>query len=271
MSIPMLVVENLHFAYNNKSILDGVDLRARVGEFVGVVGPNGVGKTTLMRLISGVLDPTAGSITIGGADLSTLKPAQRARLVSVVPQNPQLPLGFNVADLVLMGRNPYLKLLQWEGRRDLEIVIRAMDLTDTAHLADRSIATLSGGESQRALVAMALAQETPVMLLDEPTSSLDLAHQTGIMDLVRGVQQQRGGTIVVAMHDLTLAAQYCDWLLMLAEGRVYAAGPPEAVLTRENISKVYGADVFILPHPKAGKPVVLPVSGSKHPPEPPKR
>ena len=259
----MLKAEGLHFAYKEARILEGVDLEVGAGELVGIVGPNGVGKTALLRLISGVHSPARGSIRIDGMDLSTLKPAQRAKLVSVVPQNPQLPLSFRVEDLVLMGRNPYLKLLQWEGWSDLEIVRRAMDLTETMHLADRSVDTLSGGERQRALVAMALAQETPLMLLDEPTSSLDLAHQTGIMDLVMNVQRQRGGTVVVAMHDLTLAAQYCNRLVLLSEGRVYAEGPPESVLTRENIAKVYRADVLILPHPKAGKPVVLPVPNGR--------
>ena len=256
----MLVVEDLHFAYNGRSILERLSLDAQEGELVGVVGPNGSGKTTLLRLVSGVLKPSQGRVWIKGVDLATLKTSQRATLVSVVPQNPQLPMNFKVLDLVLMGRNPHLKLLQWEGRRDLEITRNAMELTDTGHLADRTLGSLSGGERQRAVVAMALAQEAPVMLLDEPTSSLDLAHQTGIMDMVRDVQRQRGGTVVVAMHDLTLAAQYCNRLAMLADGRSYTEGPPEAVLTIENISKVYGSGVAILPHPQGGTPVVLPLS-----------
>ena len=256
----MLILENIHFAYDHHLILQGLDLEAREGEMVGIVGPNGTGKTTLLRLISGVLSPSNGCITVDGADIATLKADQRARLVSVVPQNPQLPLSFRVVDLVLMGRNAHLKLLQWEGRRDLEIARQAMELTDTWHLAHRPIGSLSGGERQRALVALTLAQEAPVMLLDEPTSSLDLAHQTAIMDLVRDVQRQRKATVVVAMHDLTLAAQYCHRLVMLVGGRSYAEGTPDAVLTAENISRVYGAEVFVLPHPQGATPVVLPVS-----------
>jgi iron complex transport system ATP-binding protein len=164
-----------------------------------------------------------------------------------------------------MGRNPYLRLLQWEGQQDLDVVRGAMELTGTADLADRPVGTLSGGERQRAMVAMALAQQAPFMLLDEPTASLDLAHQIGVMDLVKSIQEKRGGAIAVAMHDLTLAAQYCDRLFLLAEGRVHAEGTPESVLTKENISKVYGADVFVMPHPRDGTPVVLPVSnGHRH-------
>ena len=197
------------------------------------------------------------------------KSAQKARLVSVVPQNPDLPLSLRVLDLVLIGRNPHLGILQWEGRRDLEIARRAMELTEVWHLADMPIASLSGGERQRAVVAMALAQEAPLMLLDEPTASLDLAHQTGIMDLVRSLPQGRDGSVIVAMHDLTLAAQYCDRLVMLAGGRSYADGRPGDVLTRENISAVYGANVFVLRHPQGGTPVILPVSNGREGPSGP--
>ena len=256
----MLVVDKVHFGYKDRPVLQGLDMEARQGELVGIVGPNGAGKTTLLRMISGVLAPAQGRVSINGTDLSILKAGQRARLVSAVPQNPQLPQSFRVLEMVLMGRNPHLSLLQWEGRRDLAIARQAMELTDTWHLADRALGSLSGGERQRALVALALAQDAPVLLLDEPTASLDLAHQTGIMDLVRDVQRRRGGTVVVAMHDLTLAAQYCDRLVMLAGGRSYAEGTPATVLTKENISEVYGASVFILPHPQGGTPVVLPVS-----------
>ncbi len=256
----MLKAENIHFAYGGSPVLQGLDLEALDGDLVGVVGPNGTGKTTLLRLISGVLSPSQGRVYVCGKDLALLNAAERARLVSVVPQSPMLPLSFRVLDLVLMGRTPHLKLLQWEGPRDLEIARKTMEMTDIWSLANRDIGSLSGGEKQRALVALALTQEAPVMLLDEPTSSLDLAHQTGIMDLVRSVQRDRGGAVVVAMHDLTLAAQYCDRIVILSEGHCFAQGTPDAVLTRENISRVYGAEVFILPHPQGATPVVLPVS-----------
>lgn len=256
----MLVVEDLHFSYADQPVLRGLSLEARESELVGIVGPNGAGKTTLLKLVSGVLRPLQGRIHVGGRDLSTLSSAERARAVSVVPQGPQLPPSFRVADVVLMGRNPHLKLLQWEGRRDVEIATRAMELTKTVDLADRTVGSLSGGERQRAQVAMALAQEAPLMLLDEPTSDLDLAHQTAIMDLVRDVQAQKGGAVLAAMHDLTLAAQYCDRLVMLSEGSAYADGHPGEVLTKAAIKDVYDADVFIMPHPQGGTPVVLPVS-----------
>jgi iron complex transport system ATP-binding protein len=257
----MLTVRGLKFSYKGSAVLDGLDLDVREGEMVGVVGPNGAGKTTLLRLVTGVLRSSGGRILMGGTDMGALSPSERARLVSVVPQNPELPLSFSVLDLVMMGRNPHLRLLQWEGRGDLEIATRAMDITETRHLAGRSLGTLSGGERQRAVVAMALAQEAPFLLLDEPTSNLDLAHQTRVMDMVRDVQRRRGGGVLLAMHDLTLAAQYCDRLVLLADGRCYAEGAPGTVLTRESIARVYGTEVHVLSHPQGGTPVVLPVSG----------
>ena len=169
----MLVVENLKFSYEDNTVLNGIDLTARSGELVGIVGPNGAGKTTLIRAISGVLKPEVGIIKIGDIDLSLLSSSQRAKMISVVPQNPQLPLSFKVIDLVSMGRNPYLGIFEWEGDHDIQIIMRAMDLTDTTHLSQRLVGTLSGGEVQRVLVAMALVQETDIILMDEPESGLD--------------------------------------------------------------------------------------------------
>jgi iron complex transport system ATP-binding protein len=254
----MLVVDNIHFAFRDGPVLDGLGLEAGGGEIVGVVGPNGSGKTTLLRLISGVLRPSSGRIRVDGQDVMELSASRLARLIAVVPQNPALPNGFTVLDLVLMARNPHLKLLQWEGQADLDIAVRALEATETLGLADRPLGTVSGGERQRAVVAMALAQETSVLLLDEPTSNLDLAHQTGVMDMVARVVRERGAACLVAMHDLTLAAQYCSRLVLLADGSAFADGPPAEVLTARNIAAAYGTEVFILSHPQGGTPVVLP-------------
>jgi iron complex transport system ATP-binding protein len=253
----MLQVEKIQFAYKGQKILDGLDMRLDDGEIVGLVGPNGAGKTTLLKLISGVLRPDAGRIVIGGVDVSSVSSGDRAKLTAVVPQDPQLPLSFRVLDLVLMGRNPHLKLLQWEGQKDLEMASRAMSLTNVEHLADRTLETLSGGERQRAVVAMALAQEAPLLLMDEPTSSLDLAHQTRVLDMIVDVQEKRGGAVLIAMHDLTLAAQYCDRVVMLSHGAVHAEGTPGEVLTAENVGAVYGTAVYVMSHPTEGTPVVV--------------
>ncbi len=255
-----LVVEGVCYEYGDRPVLRGFDLHAAEGEMVGIVGPNGAGKTTLFNLIAGVLRPSRGRVLVDGRDVGRLRDRERAKLVSVVPQNPELPLGFLAVDLVLMGRNPHLGLLDWPTESDLEKARRAMELTDVWELARREIGSMSGGERQRTLVAMAMTQEARVLLLDEPTSNLDLAHQTGIMDLIREVQQRRGGIVLVAMHDLTLAAQYCDRVVMLKGGRVYADGAPSGVLTPERIAEVYGARVFVAAHPQDGTPVVLPAS-----------
>jgi iron complex transport system ATP-binding protein len=200
---------------------------------------------------------------IGGLDLRATRPAERAKMVAAVPQSAQVPKGFTVLDVVLMGRNPHLGLLQWEGKHDLQVAAKAMERTGIAHLAQRQATELSGGEQQRVVLALALAQEAPVLLMDEPTANLDLAHQQKVMDLVRGICCERHGAVVVSMHDLTLAAQSCDRLVMLAEGRVWAEGTPTEVLTAENIRKVYGVDVVVTPHPQSGGPVVLPVAPSQ--------
>ena len=261
--VDLLKIDGLSFGYGDEAVLDGVGLEVGRGELVGLVGPNGSGKTTLLRVISGVLDASVGRESVYGQDLAGLRSSARARLVSVVPQNPQLPEGFTVRELVLMARNSHLKLLEWEGRGDVEAATLAMEETSTLELADRSLGTLSGGERQRAVVAMALSQDTPVMLLDEPTSNLDLAHQTVIMDLVVRLMEARGTAVLVAMHDLTLAAQYCDRLIMLSEGRCYAVGVPLEVLTVDNIEAVYGSEVHLVPHPLGGTPVVLPARGAR--------
>lgn len=258
----MLEVRDIRFSYDGRPVLDGLSLSVAAGELVGVVGPNGSGKTTLLKLVTGVLSPDTGAVLVDAVDMADLGSRERARQIAIVPQDPQLPMGFSVVDLVLMGRNPHLGLLQWEGERDLQVATAAMEQTNVAHLAGRTLSKLSGGERQRVVVATALAQQAPVLLLDEPTSNLDLAHQTGVMELVRRVQSERDGAVMVAMHDLTLAAMFCDHIVMLSGGRSFAAGPPRDVLTASNIREVYGAEVAILEHPETGAPVVVPGKGS---------
>ena len=255
----MLKVEQIFFDYKGFPVLNGLDLEVGWGELVGIVGPNGSGKTTLLRLIGGVLQPSSGRVLVNGTDLKLLRPSHRAMLVSIVPHNPILPRGFSVLDLVLMGRNPHLRLFQQENHDDLKIAERAMEMTKITHLGSRTLDTLSGGERQRAVVAMTLAQDTQIMLLDEPTSSLDLSHQVRMMDLVKEIQKARRGAVLIAMHDLTISAQYCHRLIMLDDGKIFAEGRPCDVLTKENISKIYGTDVHILNHPVTGTPVVLPL------------
>ena len=255
----MLQIDGICFSYGDRPVLQGLDLEVGEGEVVVVVGPNGSGKSTLLKIISGVLKAWSGSVRWGDRDLLSLSPRERAHVVAVVPQTPHLPGTFTALELALMGRTPYLGLLQAESSTDLAIVQRAMELTGTWEFANQPMDKLSGGERQRVLIARALAQETPLLLLDEPTASLDIAYQITVMDTVRAIQRERGGAILIAIHDLTLAAQYCHRIALLKDGVVYAQGSPREVLTSANVLEGYSARVHILDHPISGMPVVLPL------------
>ncbi|MBI4304766.1 MAG: ABC transporter ATP-binding protein [Chloroflexi bacterium] len=254
-----LQLSGVSHAYRGVAALSEISLTVRRGEAVGIVGPNGAGKSTLLRIGSGILRGDEGAVLINGNDVRGMGPNERARIVAAVPQNPTVPDGFRALDVVLMGRNPHLRLLQWEGRRDFETALAAMSLTDTEQFADRPLKSLSGGERQRVFIARALAQEPEVLVLDEPTAHLDLRYQVEVMDTISRVRYERGLTVVCAMHDVTLAAQYFDRLVVLAGGRIRAAGTPAEVLRADLLSEVFGTEVVVMPHPMAGTPVALPI------------
>ena len=243
-------------SYGQREVLRGLDLEVTQGTLTALAGPNGVGKSTLLRAIAGALRPTRGSVVVVGEDIATLGGRERARLVAMVPQSPELPRGASALEVVLMGRNPHLRLLSWETASDVEIALESLRMTDAEDLAERPVQQLSGGERQRVAIAMALAQETPVILLDEPTANLDLAYQPAIMRLLRDLASE-GRTVITAVHDLTLAGQFCDDVALVSEGRVMASGRPEETLTAEAIHRVYGADTLVLEHPETGKPIVV--------------
>ena len=249
-------VRDVWASYGERNVLSGIHLDVKRGSLVALAGPNGVGKSTLLRLVSGVIKPTRGSITVSGLDISNLSPRERAQLVSVVPQDPELPQGAPAIDVVLTGRNPHLGLLSWESHTDVQIAVEAMRLTYTEDLIERPVDELSGGERQRVAIAIALAQQTPIILLDEPTANLDLAYQPAIMELMRDLVSS-GKTILAAVHDLTLASQFCDEVALMCGGESLTIGPPEVALTEENIRTVYGAEVRIMEHPETGKPVIV--------------
>lgn len=259
----VLAVENLSFSYGTRQALAGVDLKVRAGEMVGVIGPNGSGKSTLLRTISGVLRPYRGRVLLDGDDITHLRRAELARRLGVVPQNPSLPETFAAVDVVLLGRTPHLRFLQSEGRRDLEVVRQAMKVCGVWELAERRVGELSGGERQRVVIARALAQEPRLLLLDEPTSHLDIAHQVAIMDLIWSLSQQQGLAVLAVFHDLNLAAQYCDRLLVLNAGRLVGEGSSREVLTPEIVKLAYGTEVCIVSHPLNLMPVAL-VTGNNH-------
>lgn len=262
---PLLQASGLSVTYRSAgreiAALREVSAELSAGEVAGLVGPNGSGKTTFIRAVTGVAKLAGGSVRVGGRELSGIRQNELARLLAVVPQDPALPPAFTAIECVMMGRTPHLRLLQNEGPADLQAARKAMIATDTWGFADRMLGELSGGERQRVVVARALAQETPVLLLDEPTTHLDIGHQASVLALVRRAARTDGKAVLAVVHDLTLAAQYCDRLVMLSGGRVVAQGAPADVLREPLLREVYGAQVSVFPHPQTGLPVVAPRGG----------
>jgi iron complex transport system ATP-binding protein len=239
--------------------LRDVSLGLAAGEVLGLVGPNGSGKTTLIRAVTRVVKPVSGAVWLDGVDVRSSSQMEVARRVAVVPQEPALPEAFSALECVLMGRTPHLRLLENEGAQDFEAARRAMERTGTWEFAERPVGELSGGERQRVVVARALAQETPVLLLDEPTAHLDIGHQASVLALMRTWCREEGKAVLAVVHDLTLAAACCDRLLLLRPGGTVAAeGKPEDILRADVLSAVYGAEVEVFAHPRTGRPVVAP-------------
>jgi len=253
-------VKNLTLAYGHNTVVRDISFAFEAGRMTGLVGPNGCGKSTVIKAISRVMAPASGGVTCNGRDVSCIPHMELARLVGVVPQIPLLPSNFTAFEVVLMGRNPHLGLFQYEGPRDMEIARRSMEQTRTEHLAGRRIGELSGGEIQSVVIARVLAQQTEGILLDEPTSNLDIGRQIEVLDLMKDLCRSQGLTVGVALHDRNLAVQYCDRLILLHEGRIKAEGTPAEVVTQENIREVYGAGSAV--YSIDGLPAILPRAGS---------
>jgi iron complex transport system ATP-binding protein len=258
----VLTADRVSFAYraNAPRVVDGVSLTIAPGELVGILGPNGSGKTTLLKLLSGTLTPTAGSIAFDGRPLSGWKRRDLARRIALVPQETHAPFDFTVLDIVLMGRFPHLGRFALEGPADLAIAKDALASTGTSAFEDRPFATLSGGEKQRVVIASALAQSPELLLLDEPTASLDLGHQLDVQLLLAGLNHDRGVTMVLSTHDLNLAAALCRHLILLRDGRVVAQGPTDEVLTPATVRALYGVDADVHHHAAAGHLTVTPIA-----------
>jgi iron complex transport system ATP-binding protein len=252
-------LEKVCFRYSDQWVLEDFSLEVREGEILGIIGPNGSGKTSLLKLMAGLLRPQAGRIILGDQELAQLTPRALARRTAVVPQENHVLFPFTVAEIVLMGRFVHQNGWGWESAEDLRIARAVIRLMDLESVAQRTFQELSGGERQRTIIARALAQQAPILLLDEPTAYLDIKHQLEIYATLRRLNQDRGVTIVVVSHDLNLASQYCHRLLLLHEGRAFRTGSPTEVLTVEHLKIVYGCEVIIDQHPEAGTPrITLP-------------
>ena len=256
-----LNIENVECRYDSVSILDGISFEASGGDFVGLIGPNGSGKTTLLRSISRTLKPCVGAVVLDGKDVYSLKIKEIAKKVAVVPQDTVTStFNFTALEIVLMGRTPHLGWLEKEGEKDHAIAENAMKITNTWHFADKLMTELSGGEKQRVIIARALAQEPKVLLLDEPTTHLDINHQVEILNLIKKLSKQEKLLIIAVFHDLNLAAQYCDYLILLSQGEIESIGNPDIVLTSENVKQVYHTEVLVKRSPITNSLYIIPFS-----------
>lgn len=240
----IIEVKNLSFGYKQKPILKDLSLEVKRGIFVGIVGPNGVGKTTLLNLLCGLLEPKAGAIKIDAVDIKSFSVKELARKIAVVRQEFVPVFDFTVIQTVSMARTPYLGTFGFMDKTDRQIINEALEATDTTQFSSRALGSLSGGERQRVFIARALAQKTPILLLDEPTTFLDLKHQVNIYDLLKAAQHEQGKTIIAVTHDINLAAQYCDEILFLASESSYRYGCTKDVLSVEQIKNVFDINIF---------------------------
>ena len=254
----MLNIQNLSVKYAARVVLKNINLDVKKGETLALLGPNGSGKSTLLRTISGILPIAQGSVSLAGQPLAALSPAERARWIAVVPQNAQMPPAFSVWETVLFGRTPYINFLGKISAKDESIARWALERVDALALIGRSMGELSGGEQQRILLARALAQSTPILLLDEPTTHLDMQHQMGLLDLAHKLARECELTVVLALHDLNLAARYADRIALLVDGHIRALGTPKQVLCADLIGEAYGWPVRVIDHPFLGGPLILP-------------
>jgi cobalamin transport system ATP-binding protein len=250
----MIEVNSISFRYREEWVLQDVSFRVEKGEFVGVIGPNGSGKTTLLKMLYRLLSPQKGEILFELVPIRKMDRIDIAKRIGVVAQETQLLFPFSVLETVLMGRSPYLGHLMFESEKDLETARKAMEWTETLSFSERPMDELSGGERKRVFIARALAQEPEVILLDEPTANLDIHHQMDFLDLILTLNRERGLTILMASHDMNIASEFCDRLILLQGGRIYQIGTPDEVITKENIEKVYGCEVWVDQNPFSGMP-----------------
>ncbi|MFJ8821374.1 ABC transporter ATP-binding protein [Streptomyces sp. NPDC102467] len=253
-----LTARDLTLAYDDRTVVHGLDLTVPDGKVTVIVGPNACGKSTTLRALGRLLKPAGGSVLLDGRTLTELPTKKIAQQIGLLPQSPTAPEAITVADLVSRGRQPHQSWWQQWSEADEKAVTEAMRRTDVAALADRNVDELSGGQRQRVWIAMALAQETDILLLDEPTTFLDIAHQVEVLDLVRQLNHDKGRTIALVLHDLNQAARYADHLVAMKEGRIVAEGAPAKVVTAELVREVFGLHCVVVPDPVTGSPLVVP-------------
>jgi iron complex transport system ATP-binding protein len=250
----LIEVESVSFRYREPWVLEDVSFQINRGDFIGVIGPNGSGKTTLLKILYRHLSPQKGQVLFDHTPMGSMHRADIAKKIAIVAQETHILFPLLAQEIVLMGRSPYLGHRLFENTKDLEVARRSMDWTETFALSDRAIDELSGGERKRVFIARALAQEPEVILFDEPTANLDIHHQIEFLHLLLNLNREKGLTIIMALHDINIASEFCGQLILLHEGRIHTQGHPKEVITQENIRRVYGCDVWVDHHPLSGMP-----------------
>ena len=260
MDFNTIEINNLNFSYYGEELmLDSVNINIKKGKFYSILGPNGSGKTTLVKLISKALNAENKKIFVEGRDVNQIRNRELATKVAVVPQYTYIDFDFSVIDIVLMGRAPHISRFSSESEEDMKIVRNAMEITNTWHLRNKNINTISGGERQMVIVARAIAQETEIVILDEPISNLDIHHQIEILNQIKLLNTKKQKTIIAVLHDLNIAAAYSDYMILMNNGRIHTMGTREQVLKENIIKEVYGVDVHIISDPISKRPVIIPV------------
>ncbi|WP_329026222.1 ABC transporter ATP-binding protein [Streptomyces sp. NBC_00690] len=254
-----LAAEGLTLGYGERTVVESLDLVVPPGGITAIVGANACGKSTLLRSMSRLLAPRAGRVVLDGKEVHRLPAKELARTLGLLPQSPVAPEGITVSDLVGRGRHPHQRVFSRWNAEDDAAVAAALEATDTLPLANRCVDELSGGQRQRVWIAMALAQQTDILMLDEPTTFLDASHQIEVLDLLTDLNHSRGTTVVMVLHDLNLAARYANHIVALASGRLHIAGTPHEVLTEDNVRTVFGLDSRIIEDPVSGRPLMLPI------------
>ena len=260
----MMDVRSISFRYQKDWVLQDISFQVGKGELIGVIGPNGSGKTTLLKILYRLLPLQQGEVLYERVPLRKMSRTDIAKRIAVVAQETYPLFPFRVIEVVLMGRSPYLGSLMFESEKDLEIARKAMEWTETSNFSERPIDELSGGERKRVFIARALAQETEMILLDEPTANLDIHHQIEFLDLILSLNREKGLTIIMATHDMNLASEFCDRLILLREGRIFQMGAPKEVITQETIETVYGCAVWVDQNPISGMPRISLLRREKH-------
>jgi iron complex transport system ATP-binding protein len=260
-----LRAESLAVGYATMPILQNVHIEIPDRKITALIGANGSGKSTLLRTLGRILQPHSGSVTLDGKAIASMSSKDVAKTLALLPQNPASPDGLTVRQLCAFGRHPHKALLARTTRNDHEIVQASLTATGLNDIADRQLDQLSGGQRQRAWIAMALAQETPILLLDEPTTYLDLAHQLEVLELLRELNRVRGRTVVMVVHDLNHAAQYADYVIAVANGEIHSAGSPEDLITPSMIEAIFGIKSVVIPNPLDGTPLCLPIARGRVP------